>query len=92
MQMPYWPSYRKSKNYFLTSENKILILSNNIKIKTFPLFQFPARHHFEFLTSFRVSRSAIGQFFFLSIVTVPEVFAKVKLAQFLLASKVTNSL
>ena len=36
------------------------------------------------------SQSAIGQFFPLSLVTVPEVFAKVNSVQFLLASWVAN--
>ena len=35
-------------------------------------------------------RSAIGQFFSLSLVTVPDVFAKVNSAQFPLVSKVAN--
>ena len=44
-----------------------------------------------FLGSLLVTRrSAIGQFFFLSLVTVPEVFAWVNSARFLLVSKVAN--
>ena len=44
-----------------------------------------------FLGSLLVTRrSAIGQIFFLSLVTVPEVFAWVNSAQFLLVSKVAN--
>ena len=87
--MPYWPSYRKSKKYFLTSENKILILSNKIKwrLSLVSISRAPPFWTFNVILGQPVSYWPI---FFLSLVTVPEVFAWVNSAQFHLVSKVAN--